>query len=269
MKFLYWNLKNCNLEESIAKLSLSLDVDIIILSEVNLSKVKVLTELNQNEVQYYLQKGIVDEPLIFAKYSDRIVKNICDYQRISIKKIIPIIGEEILICIAHLPSKLHQNVDDQILLSTRISKYIEEKEIELGTRKTILVGDLNMNPFESGIVGAEGLHAIIDKNYVKKNHKRTVMDEEKYFFYNPMWKFFDLNNNGVYGTYYNNTAKQVNYFWNIFDQVLIRPELIDNFIEDELKIITEINGTSLLNKNGTPDQSIASDHLPIFFNIIL
>ncbi len=55
----------------------------------------------------------------------------------------------------------------------------------------------------------------------------------------------------------------------MFDQVLIRPDLLDFFQIDSLKIITEINGISLLSDFGRPNKSKGSDHLPILFSLNL
>ena len=49
----------------------------------------------------------------------------------------------------------------------------------------------------------------------------------------------------------------------MFDQILIRPDLLDFFKTNNLEIVTEIRGISLLSASGKPDKIRASDHLPI------
>jgi hypothetical protein len=83
-------------------------------------------------------------------------------------------------------------------------------------------------------------------------------------FYNPMWKFLS-NEAPPYGTYFYDSGGIVNYYWHIFDQVIMRPQLIEAFDDDSLSIVTQIGGTSLLAK-GKPDKQY-SDHLPIFFSL--
>src|SRR5258708_10996591 len=51
------------------------------------------------------------------------------------------------------------------------------------------------------------------------------------------------------------------YFWNTFDQVMLRPSLIDYFEEDGLKVITEVRGESLLERGRISTRYF--DHLPI------
>ena len=84
-------------------------------------------------------------------------------------------------------------------------------------------------------------------------------------FYNPMWNFLgDFHE--PYGTYYCNTGDAVNPYWNIYDQVLIRPALRKRFADGELRVLTGTERISLLDVNRHPDRSI-SDHLPIMFEI--
>lgn len=68
------------------------------------------------------------------------------------------------------------------------------------------------------------------------------------------------------GTYYYKSSQEKTEFWNIFDQVMIRPQLRNRFVDTSLKIITETETTSLVDKNRHPSKKI-SDHLPIVFEV--
>jgi len=85
------------------------------------------------------------------------------------------------------------------------------------------------------------------------------------FFYNPMWSHFG-DRAAAAGTYYYESAEPLCYFWNIFDQVLLRPELLGGFTHERLRIVTEIAGVSLLT-DGRPDRTLASDHLPVLLQL--
>jgi hypothetical protein len=61
----------------------------------------------------------------------------------------------------------------------------------------------------------------------------------------------------------------VTYFWNTFDQVLVRPALLDRFRSNEVRIIDRVGGTSLAMLDGRPDGKIGSDHFPLLFKIDL
>ena len=58
-------------------------------------------------------------------------------------------------------------------------------------------------------------------------------------------------------------------FWNILDQVLIRPDLLDRFKNSDLRILTTDGTVSFLKGRGVPNESVASDHLPILFRLYL
>lgn len=69
----------------------------------------------------------------------------------------------------------------------------------------------------------------------------------------------------ISGTYFDRQTRRLQYFWHTFDQVLIRPDLVDDFDEDSLEILTKFGAKSLLKNDGTPNQETTSDHLPIVF----
>lgn len=52
-----------------------------------------------------------------------------------------------------------------------------------------------------------------------------------------MWSLHGDIGNNVTRSYYYKNAELVNYHWNVFDQVLIRPSLIDNFEKHSLKFV--------------------------------
>ena len=49
----------------------------------------------------------------------------------------------------------------------------QNAETKAGHTRTILVGDLNVNPFEVAVVGAHGLHAVMAKQVALKNINRV------------------------------------------------------------------------------------------------
>ena len=74
---------------------------------------------------------------------------------------------------------------------------------------------------------------------------------------------------GSPGTYHYDHPEHVCYFWNIFDQVLVRPDLLSLFPNQELRILGDVGGKTLLSPKGLPDQAIGSDHLPVLFKLDL
>src|ERR1019366_9368104 len=93
---------------------------------------------------------------------------------------------------------------------------IDEVEVSEGHQRTILLGDMNMNPFEAGMVIAGGLHAVMSRR-VASRMTRLVQKQRYKFFYNPMWNH--LGDHGdTCGTFYYEGAEHLCYYWNLFDQ---------------------------------------------------
>jgi hypothetical protein len=172
--------------------------------------------------------------------------------------------QELLIVIAHLPSGLFFGPDSRSLECVELAHLVVEEERRAGHDRTLLVGDLNLNPFETGVVAANGLNAVMTKKIAVRGF-RTVQRREYPIFYNPMWRFFGDRAGRPSGTYYYERAEHVVYFWNIFDQVLVRPSLVEGFKDGELRIVDAVGDVSLIHKDGRPNPAIGSDHLPIVF----
>ncbi|HRE80194.1 MAG TPA: hypothetical protein PLN52_04055, partial [Opitutaceae bacterium] len=84
------------------------------------------------------------------------------------------------------------------------------------------------------------------------------------YFYNPMWRFFDEQPLRPNGTYFYNPRNLESIHWHVFDQVLLRPDLVTSLIPGSLKIIDRCGDHTFVDKNSIPD---VSDHLPIAFKL--
>ncbi|MBI4817176.1 MAG: hypothetical protein HY791_13015 [Deltaproteobacteria bacterium] len=128
-----------------------------------------------------------------------------------------------------------------------------------------MVGDLNMNPYDAGVLSSEALHAISSR-FRAGRQSRIVQGRKRKFFHNPAWKLLAEQPNGVAGSYFHHGSGPNEAFWHLFDQVLVRPALIDRFDGESLRIVTGFGATSLVANEGLPDRQF-SDHLPITFEI--
>lgn len=222
----------------------------------------VLTHLNAAHVRYELWPGLCDYLTFFAAFDAGFLVPAFESARVSIRRLALPARQEILLAAAHLPSRLHFSDESMIFECTNLARMIREQEVASGHQRTILLGDLNVNPFEVGVVGTGGLHAVMSRQVASRG-SRTVQSREYDFFYNPMWGHFGDRSGGVPGTYYYDRAEHVTYFWNIFDQVLVRPALLSGLASDGVRVLTSAGGASLLGPGGLPNRSIGSDHLPL------
>jgi hypothetical protein len=266
---LFWNINRKPLAPVIADLAHEQKVDVVVLIECNIEPHILLTALNSSGGDdFHLSPGLSKAIRIFTRFSRSFLTRIFDSEseRLVIRRLSLPARSEILVCVAHLPSKLRWTSEDQSFECTNIARRIASEEDKAGHQRTVLVGDFNMNPFEPGVVAAGGLHAVMSRE-VASSRSRTVQGREYRFFYNPMWNHFGDANSNTAGSYFYGASKPISYFWNVFDQVLIRPELAERFDSNSLQILKSAGKSSLVRGDGRPDGTTYSDHLPIVFEL--
>lgn len=267
--FLFWNLNRKPLQEFIRTLVVEHNVDILILAECSIEPGVLLRYLNRSLVEYYYAPSEKCNKIdIYLRFSREFIAPVYELERLTIQHLKLPGSIDILLAALHFPSKLHWDDGSQALRCVELAKKIYFAEQEAGHSRTILVGDLNMNPFEDGVVSANGLHAVMSRDIAMKK-PRVVQGERYPFFYNPMWSLFGDASSGPPGTFYYSASTPKTFFWNMFDQVLIRPELLSSFSNNNLQILTSAKNTSLLTKSKRPNAKLASDHLPLLFTLNL
>lgn len=271
MRILFWNLGRRALSPLVAEAARELETDILILAESVEPIATLSAALNSGQHRPYLDPPGVPSSLrrqlrILTRLPRTSVVPVADSDGISIRRVRPPIGLEFTLVAVHLRSKLHQTEIEQTIAATRIRAEIESAELRVGDRRTVLVGDLNMNPFEAGMAAADTLHAVMSRGVALRD-RRTVDKQSRTFFYNAMWSHFGDRTPGPSGTFYDAGSRQLEFFWHMFDQVLIRPSLLDFFDDRSVQIVSTVGRRSLLRPDGTPNSSIGSDHLPITFAI--
>jgi hypothetical protein len=264
-KFLFWNLNKRDIPGFVRHLAWDEGVDVLILAECTMRPERVLEHLNEERADYQFAWSNSDHLVFFTRFDWRLLKPLAESNRMSIRRLSLSGQQPILVAAVHMPSKMGFSEESLVFESVQLSRMITEIEASEGHKRTILMGDLNMNPFEAGMVGARGgLNAVMSRRIAARNAR--IVQQEKYpFFYNPMWNFLgDRAETG--GTFYFENAEPVCYFWNMFDQVLLRPELLEGFVPEQVRIFTEVRGVSLL-ESGRPDREMASDHLPVMLEL--
>jgi hypothetical protein len=264
---LFWNVGAKSRPTQIANLAVRHDVDLVLLAEMVDEPVDLLLALNESSVAYSFAPGIGNRKIhLFTRFSESFASPVFETDRLTVRRLTPPGTDEFLLAVVHFPSKHSWSDESQTLECTMLASDIRRVEQEVGHQKTILVGDFNMNPFETGVVSAAGLHAVMDRRIAMRG-SRIVQGRDYSFFYNPMWKLFGDGTPGPAGTFYHPRSEHKAYFWNIFDQVLVRPTLLNRFRLEELAIIDHTGAQSLLTEKGLPNLDSGSDHLPIVFRL--
>ncbi len=267
--FLYWNTNRKTLYPTIRTLVRIHEVDVLILSEFGGAPASLLEHLNfGTNPDFRFVPGFCERIRFFTRFSSDFLKSSFESKWISIRRLNLPARVEILVVAVHLPSKLYTSEESQAFQCVEIARIIREQEDKAGHQRTLVVGDLNMNPFEKGLVSANGLNAVMSRQ-VASRRSRTVMSSEYPYFFNPMWAHFGDRSDGPPGTYYFDRRELVNYYWNILDQVIVRPDLMGQCNGEHIKVLTKVGEESLVLDDGRPNNRDFSDHLPLLFGIEL
>jgi exonuclease III len=268
--FLFWNLKHKSLERYISNLARQHQADVLMFAEYEMLSGSLLHALNENEPNLYYEVPVLgcNKIRIFTRFDPIQIPALYEEDRLTVRHLKIPNAIDILLAIVHFPSKKYWKETSQNAESTELGRAIREEEQKIGHDRTILVGDLNMNPFEAGMVNANSLHGVMSRKIAQKGN-RLVNRRTYPFFYNPMWSLLGDATAGPPGTYYYANAEHNNTYWNMFDQILIRPSLLSRFNNNDLKILISDGERSLLSSNDVPDSKNASDHLPLVFKLTL
>ncbi|MGR3765259.1 hypothetical protein [Rossellomorea sp. NS-SX7] len=267
IKVLFWNIKNnLKIVPTISQSCREHKINIVILSEANRIDPEIIEKsLRKVDLNFAVELPMPNNRTVLFHNLGKRINKYHDGTFYSLFKI-KFKNSLILLVTLHLPSMLHNTENEIGAQAAQIKREIEKYEEELKTNKTIVVGDFNLNPFSELMVSAYGFNAIMDKETALKID-RTIYGVKYNYFYNPMWTLHGNINNNVLGTYFYH-SKPTSYIWNMFDQVLIRPQLIEQFNFNELEIISEIGDKPLLKDSGRPHSTLYSDHLPLKFSIL-
>ncbi|MBL7823682.1 MAG: hypothetical protein JNK69_09755 [Saprospiraceae bacterium] len=181
--------------------------------------------------------------------------------------------EEIIFSGIHFPSKLEYSSSTQESIANSYAGWINEVENLFGLKRTILVGDFNMNPFEGGMIKPKTFNATLSKNIAETDLVRRFHFEDFDYFYNPMWNFMgdvDYNSgmNRLPGSYYfRTTTDDEAIYWNVIDKVIARPEVIKHLNLSSIEFPMSINGHVFMDVNYDFDSINYSDHLPLKFEL--
>lgn len=254
--FLFWNLNKKPLATSVVELASGQNADVLLLAECSIEPSRLKTALNpkgSTDPYEILPSSVESKVLVihrtrikFLAYEDR--------GRFAISRLQPSTGPDLSLVSVHLIDKKNNSDSKKRDECGKLSKVIRDWEHKTGHQRTIVVGDFNLNPFEEAMVSFSYLNAVLSREVIqRRSGQRKYGHETAPFFYNPMWSLFGDRGGRAAGTYLYEPSDPFVYYWNMLDQVLVRPDLLDSFDDEELAI---------LKKEG-------SDHFPIRFRLQL
>jgi endonuclease/exonuclease/phosphatase family protein len=264
LTILFWNVNQRDVTVHLAELAFEHHVDVVVLTENSVPQPEVAAVLEAR-----VQRPFDFDPLamgveLYTRFPLAEVRPELSEEGCSIREL-PLRPQGLLLALLHFPSKLWKSDADQAALCPEYAQQIRLVEERRGHRRTLVVGDLNMNPYEPGVLGATGFHAVPSRRVAARGER--LVDRKGYpLFYNPMWNCFGDERGGPTGTFFRDRGNPVEPFWHLFDQVLVRPELIPRFRHQDLRILSQAAALSLVDEQGRP---CVSDHLSVVFRLDL
>lgn len=262
---LFWNTQQGKVGSLVPLICNQYDVDVVVLAEEERTSEEIFAgSFGSGSSSYSEYAPVKSKIRFFFRNGSGILRMVSDAdERKSIREFIPTAGPACLVAGAHIISKLRTRESDQYFAARILKNAVEQAEIAVGHNRTIVIGDMNMNPFEEGMLAADGLHGMMTKSIVIKQSRR-VQGQKHSFFYNPMWSRLGDESHGPAGTYYHGPGGAISPYWHTFDQALLRPSLVPAYERGFLEVVTQINGTDLLSNTNFKQ----SDHFPIVLRLI-
>lgn len=265
---MFWNLGGRQNATAIHDLCQAYDVDVLLLAEAAAPSTEFMAALNGprgTPRPLWELPHLESRIRAFTRYPPQCVSPAFDDAHVKILHLRPPIGRPLLIVAAHLPSKLWAGKEDQQYRVRQLRGDIAAQEAKFGHQNTVIIGDLNANPFEDTLTAADGLHGVMDRNVAMRRPPR-IRGQSWDYFYNPMWSRLGDGSPGPSGTYWRAGTGLITYYWNTFDQVLLRPALLPFYDPATLVVPEEAGGHRIL---GDGNGNALSDHLPITIELAI
>jgi hypothetical protein len=267
LRFLFWNLNKKPLGGRITRLLRTHAVDVLMLVECA-DSVADISNLIATATDGHLKFAPSEADKIFvftASTVGQVEEQFVDPPgSITVRRLDLPQQTGLLLAVLHLPSRMNWSPGAQAMHSVELAREIRTVEADVGHQRTIVVGDLNQNPYDPGLVGAQGFNAVMTKQLVRLQ-ERVVQGRGYPYFYNPMWSVLGDRSPGPPGTFFHAAAPPDSPIWNVYDQVLLRPSLMHTL--EDVRILNSDGVVSLVNRGGRPIRSTGSDHLPLYFSL--
>lgn len=266
MTVLFWNIHGKPLVVQLQRLVARHGVDVLVLAEAPKPAVFNQQLVEATGLERVASPGQHDKVRAYVRSVRARVVIGDEGPRFSIGELRFQDALPLTIAMAHLPSRDHHSVESVGESCREFAGAVTEYEKKARHRRTIVIGDFNLSPFDPALVSARGFHAVMDQQ-VALRQARTVDEKDYPFFYNPMWSCQGDLSAGPPGTYYYQESGHVAYFWHVCDQVLIAPDLLEWTQPDSVEVLTSDGQEPLLTAAGHPDKMNASDHLPLLVRL--
>lgn len=266
LRIVFWNVHRKDLTGFVCAIAESTMADIIVLNENIVKSNETLLALQEKVSRdFYIPAASPSSKERFHCFCRNSILDLSEVQagfRTSIRKL-KCGSHEALLALVHGVDPRNNDAETRQSDAQSLASDLSLIKEQQGTKKLVILGDFNMNPYDRGMNLAAGLNAMITKSCIARG-SRTHQNKNYDFYYNPMWSLFGDNTAGPSGTVYD-ISGQGSYGWSMFDQVLIHHSIVPLF--HDVKILDQAGELSLTDAKGRPDSKKSSDHLPILVRL--
>ena len=259
MKIIYWNANKNTEIKLICEMLLENIPDILFLSEINESF------LNSNSLalksigyKIYPNPGCERVKIIIAG-------NTIISLGLQNKFFTSVLTQDGLYIISvHFPSQMYNHMDGQKYNLRNFRNNIDGIIGSSNTTPILIIGDMNVNPYEPAMVNYDGFMA---SNSLKSRETIKYIEEYRETYYNPTWRLYTEPNFPGTKKFPRPSGSSFDIIeFHFLDQVVISNNLKNKIVIDELKLIKETTNFKLYNKRY--NRIDYSDHLPLQYEFI-
>lgn len=263
-RIVFWNLNRKDLTDLVCDLAGSTNADVVVLIESKAEIHDTLAALKSKVDSSYSKPISISDKRFhcLCRQPSFDLSEVHNGARTSVRKLS--LGEEsLLLYLVHGIDVRNYDESARQDFARSLGDEIRFVTSEQHTNRLILLGDLNMNPYDRGMNMASGLNAMPTRECVRRG-QRIYQSKQYDLFYNPMWSLFGDNTSGPAGTIYD-MSSQGPYGWSMFDQAVLHYSVVDQF--SGVEILTQAGANLLIDSKGRPNYSQVSDHLPILLSL--
>jgi endonuclease/exonuclease/phosphatase family metal-dependent hydrolase len=161
LNILFWNVQHKDLTAQLVNLAQSREVDIFVLAENPVSSVRLIQALNTERADYFQNHPLSNcrKITIITKFDYDFITPVEEDNRVTIRLVNLPSVEPFMLTALHLGDKRSFSAESQMAQGIEVADFISQAEQYHGNDRTVVLGDFNMNPFETGMVMAKRLLA--------------------------------------------------------------------------------------------------------------
>jgi hypothetical protein len=156
LSFLFWNTNKQDVSTEVAELAFREGADILFLAESVSHPAELMVKLNTRPEDGFDQAISNSKGLqVFTRFDPGFFRPVSESPRYSIRSLTLPGRSKTLFAIAHLRSKRSYNDESQGQYLIDLARVIRDVERREGHSRTIVVGDLNVSPFEKSVIAIQ------------------------------------------------------------------------------------------------------------------